>query len=336
MSFTLRPQMMSARPLDPSPCPRDADGHFCQAALSLFSSASSVTKVPETSMRLTASGPRFTRSRSCQFSRFIATDDYGVEFHDGFHDAKSPAIGNGGNRHLKSGNESPTKNTRHAVVLDREGQIRVYNRPARTRRQSVLPQVAAGGSVTVGRDGAGIDSNLAAEHITQSELIRFAGRHTGDLCSPPSTTAKLEFRSRLEEAIDETRSVCDKSDGNPAKRGEVLENRRTLEKRKVDAPRESDRVKRRGGFCDARRFPTRQRSNSASANRIASRQSTDELAGLVADWMTCCSKWSQPDRTRSDRRERLDAGVRHAARVRRRGTFPTLCDVKLWSSNGFS
>jgi len=307
MSFTLRlndvREATSIRVV-----PRDADGISAQAAYRYFIGVVR-DEVPETSMRLTGIGSSITPIAILPVS-IIATDDYGVESMTVSMNAKSPAMENEGKPGIESGNESTDQEHSLTPVLDREGKSEFTIDLRELADQSVVAPVAAGGSVTVGAT-ARDRFNLAAEHITQSELIRL------QVVTPETLLAtlerrELEFRSRLEQAIDETRRLRQSLTAIQSEAAEVLEKDETLEKdEKVDAPENPTESSDEEDSADRDDFRARQRIQLRIRQaELQAAKSTDELAGIVAGLDDMLLEMVNNRIDSVDRRERLDAGVR--------------------------
>jgi hypothetical protein len=287
--------------------PRDADGISAQAAYRYFIGVVR-DEPPETSMRLSGIGSAITPIALLPISA-SATDDYGIEAMSITMTLRTPV-------EPKADAEAVGELTEqiHSVQpkLDREGRAELSIDLRELVDQDVLQEVAPGATVMIGTT-AQDRFNLATPHVTQGELVRL------QIVTPEALLAtlerrELEFRSRLEQAIDETRRLRQSLTAIETEATEVLSSPAVSEDElPVAELSEGGDSGANEPTSEAERdlFRARQRVQLRIRQaELQAAKTTEELAGIVAGLDDLLLEMVNNRIDSVDRRERLEAGVR--------------------------
>lgn len=323
--------------------PRDAEGISAQAAYRYFIGVVR-DEPPVTTMKLSGIGSAITPIAILPITA-TATDDYGVD------EMKiTMTVRNEPEQRPQQPTDPapasvdavPADEQVHALTpeLDREGRAELAIDLRELVDQAVLQEIIPGATVILGTS-AQDRFNLNTEHVTQGELVRL------QVVTPETLLAtlerrELEFRARLEQAIDETRrlrqsltaiegeatdvieklnadvSLAASAAGDADARDEVVESN------EVDAAESIDTADQQG---DVERADVRARQRVQLRIRQAGLQaakSTDELAGIVAGLDDLVLEMVNNRIDSVDRRERLEQGVREPLQAVVEEPFPQL------------
>lgn len=275
MSFTLAlPDLREATSI--RMVPRDPTGISAQAAYRYFIGVVR-DQMPETSLRLSGIGSAITPVAKLPVNA-IAKDDYGVE-------SMTITV----NVQAKNGaaDDAEAAVQTHTITpdLDRDGKTSLNVDLRDLAETGDLVSIQPGDVLTIGTS-AKDRFDLAEPHITNGELIRLQVVTPEELLAALERR-ELEFRSRLEQAIDETRRLKQSLSGIA---GETA----TLENDPDD--------------------PLRQRQRGQLRIRQAELQAaktTEELAGIVSGIDDLLLEMLNNRIDSVDRRERLESGVRN-------------------------
>ncbi|EMI58207.1 hypothetical protein [Rhodopirellula sallentina] len=299
--------------------PRDADGISAQAAYRYFIGVVR-DEAPETSMRMSGIGSSITPIARLPI-KATATDDYGIESmsismivrQQPGDAAAGPDAGN-----AETGSDPNAGEQSYSVSpqLDREGNTSLTIDLRDLVDNEVLQPVSPGATVTL-NTLAQDRFNLAGEHVTQGELIRL------QVVTPETLLAtlerrELEFRSRLEQAIDETRRLRQSLTAIETEAVELLAPADDGESDGNDRPDDtqtdsdgSNNAASNNTASDQEEFRSRQRVQLRIRQaELQAAKTTDELAGIVAGLDSLLLEMVNNRIDSVDRRERLDEGVR--------------------------
>ncbi len=287
--------------------PRDPDGISAQAAYRYFVGVVR-DEPPETSMRLSGIGSAITPIALLPISA-SATDDYGIESMSIAMTLRTPV-------EPKASTDAASEPTEqiHSIQprLDRDGRAELSIDLRELVDQDVLQEVVPGATVMIGTS-AQDRFNLGTSHVTQGELARL------QVVTPETLLAtlerrELEFRSRLEQAIDETRRLRQSLTAIENEATEVLSSPAVSEEEPPVAessdggdlgPNEPTSEAERDLFRARQRVQLRIRQAELQAAKT-----TEELAGIVAGLDDMLLEMVNNRIDSVDRRERLEAGVR--------------------------
>ncbi|SMP40511.1 hypothetical protein SAMN06265222_101458 [Neorhodopirellula lusitana] len=263
--------------------PRDQTGISAQAAYRYFIGVVR-DQVPETSMRLSGIGSSITPIAKLPIEA-TATDDYGVESMQVEMRVRPQPDENATQ---KATDASPTDSDIEPHVVtpqrDREGIAKLAIDLRELTDQAIFKELKPGDSVTINTT-AKDRFDLGSPHVTHGELIRL------QVVTPEQLLAtlerrELEFRSRLEQSIDETRRLRQSLTGV---------NREASELKTGD----EDKLR------SLQRLQLRVRQAELQAAKT-----TDELAGIVSGIDDLLLEMLNNRIDSVDRRERLQQGVR--------------------------
>ncbi|WP_146580005.1 polyketide synthase [Neorhodopirellula pilleata] len=269
--------------------PRDPTGISAQAAYRYFIGVVR-DQIPETTMRLTGIGSAITPIAKLPVVA-TAKDDYGIE--------SVQVLMNVQGKQDESETSEPLVQT-HVLspVLDRDGKTNLTIDLRTLTDDKVLQPIQPGAMVTIGTT-AKDRFDLSTPHITQGELTRLQVVTPEELLASLERR-ELEFRSRLEQAIDETRRLKQSLTGID---GETAELAMPTE----DELRSRQRVQLR----------IRQAELQAA-------KTTEELAGIVSGIDDLLLEMLNNRIDSVDRRERLQTGVRDPLNLVVTEPFPRL------------
>lgn len=273
MSFTLGlPNLREATSV--RMVPRDPTGISAQAAYRYFIGVVR-DQMPETSMRLSGIGAAITPIAKLPIDT-IATDDYGIE--------SMQLTLNVQTKRSESGNSEQTIQT-HVITpdLDREGKTNLTVDLRELSDAEIFTSIQPGDTLTLGTT-AKDRFDLSTPHITNGELLRLQVVTPEELLATLERR-ELEFRSRLEQAIDETRRLKQSLTGINSEATSVDES--------------EDRLR------SQQRMQLRIRQAELQASKT-----TDELAGIVSGIDDLLLEMLNNRIDSVDRRERLETGVR--------------------------
>ncbi|MFG0288608.1 MAG: polyketide synthase [Rhodopirellula sp. JB044] len=295
--------------------PRDADGISAQAAYRYFIGVVR-DEAPETSMRMSGIGSSITPIARLPI-KATATDDYGIESmsismlvrQQPGDAAAGPVAGN-----AETGSDPNAGEQSYSVSpqLDREGNTSVTIDLRDLVDNEVLRPVSPGATVTL-NTLAQDRFNLAGEHVARGELIRL------QVVTPETLLAtlerrELEFRSRLEQAIDETRRLRQSLTAIETEAVELLapaDNDDESDSNDAADGTQSGSDKSDNSTSEQEEFRSRQRVQLRIRQaELQAAKTTDELAGIVAGLDSLLLEMVNNRIDSVDRRERLDEGVR--------------------------
>ncbi len=324
MSFTL--QLDDVRsPTSIRIVPRDAEGISAQAAYRYFVGVVR-DEPPTTTMKLSGIGSAITPIAYLPITA-TATDDYGVDEMTVTMRVRNQAEQEqGGEAPSSSPITAPTQASSLgeqeymvAPELDRDGQAELAIDLRELVDQEVLPSVVPGATVIIGT-AARDRFNLGTEHLTQGELVRL------QVVTPETLLAtlerrELEFRSRLEQAIDETRRLRQSLTAIQGEATEVIgeltsdsnagDASSTASPDGSDTKSDDSDAANRTGEAEREDFRSRQRVQLRIRQAgLQAAKSTDELAGIVAGLDDLVLEMINNRIDSVDRRERLEQGVR--------------------------
>lgn len=323
--------------------PRDIEGISPQAAYGYFIGVVR-DEPPVTTMKLSGIGSAITPIAILPITA-TATDDYGVDKM-----TISMTARNGSEKEsLQPTAPAPADGDAlaeyeqvHALTpeLDREGHAELSIDLRELVDQAVLQEIKPGATVTLGTT-AQDRFNLGTEHVTRGEIVRL------QVVTPETLLAtlerrELEFRARLEQAIDETRRLRQSLSAIEGEANEVIKNLSSDANPPQDVGGDADESVEivdsgeTGALdepgvavppADAGRDDVRARQRVQLRIRQAGLQaakSTDELAGIVAGLDDLLLEMVNNRIDSVDRRERLEKGVREPLHLVVEEPFPRL------------
>ncbi|WP_044257129.1 hypothetical protein [Rhodopirellula sp. SWK7] len=301
--------------------PRDADGISAQAAYRYFIGVVR-DEAPETTMRLSGIGSSITPIARLPIEA-TAKDDYGIESMSISMTVRAQPPENPLAAPAQPG-ETASEEQSYSVApeLDRQGNTSLTIDLRDLVDESVLNPITPGGTVllnTLAQDRF----NLAGSHVTQGELIRL------QVVTPETLLAtlerrELEFRSRLEQAIDETRRLRQSLTAIESEATDLLAPKTTEDSDKSGESDEPDQTNESTGN-EVSDSTTSENANNTDQDTFRARQriqlrirqaelqaakTTDELKGIVAGLDDLLLEMINNRIDSVDRRERLDEGVR--------------------------
>lgn len=255
--------------------PRDPTGISAQAAYRYFIGVVR-DQIPETTMRLSGIGSAITPIARLPVEA-TAKDDYGIE--------SVQVMMNVQSKKDQSESAEPSVQT-HVLTpeLDRDGKTNLTIDLRTLTDDKILQTIEPGAMVTIGTT-AKDRFDLSTPHITQGELVRLQVVTPEELLATLERR-ELEFRSRLEQAIDETRRLKQSLTGIDNEAAQLVE-------KTDDELRSRQRVQLR----------IRQAELQAA-------KTTEELAGIVSGVDDLLLEMLNNRIDSVDRRERLEGGVR--------------------------
>ncbi|TWT67273.1 polyketide synthase [Allorhodopirellula solitaria] len=307
--------------------PRDNEGISAQAAYRYFIGVVR-DEPPETSMKLSGIGSSITPIAILPITA-AATDDYGVDEMSITMRVRNQAALDGGAEAIP---EPSSTGQIHALSpdLDRQGEAELTMDLRDLVDREMLKPIEPGATVTIGttaRDRFDLDS----QHVTEGELIRLQVV-TPEVLLATLERRELEFRSRLEQAIDETRRLRQSLTAIEGEATDVLGqiaggDESSPPAAGQDEPAEAGNPSVTSQQSEIDQDALRDRQRVQLRIRQAGLQaskSTEELAGIVAGLDDLVLEMVNNRIDSVDRRERLQQGVREPLAAVVQEPFPLL------------
>ncbi|MCM2369334.1 polyketide synthase [Aporhodopirellula aestuarii] len=306
--------------------PRDDDGISAQAAYRYFIGVVR-DEAPETTMRLSGIGSSITPIAMLPIEA-TAKDDYGIESMSITMTVRQQATENPlaevtpsqGTPDGSGGADE--QNYTVSPELDRQGAVSLTIDLRELADESVLTPIAPGATVTLNTQ-AQDRFDLGSSHITQGELVRLQVVTPEELLATLERR-ELEFRSRLEQAIDETRRLRQSLTAIEGEATDLMASATTGDSNDQSGDGDTDNTATddadiEGGDAASESAGTSDQENFRSRQRVQLRirqaelqaaKTTDELAGIVAGLDDLLLEMVNNRIDSVDRRERLEEGVR--------------------------
>jgi hypothetical protein len=285
--------------------PRDPTGISAQAASRYFIGVVR-DQVPETTMRLSGIGSAITPIARLPVTT-TATDDYGIE-------SVQIVMNSRGKKPTESDQEPLSQTHVLTPELDRQGQAELTIDLREMADREVWKSIQPGDTLTM-NTMAKDRFDLSSPHVSNGELTRLQVVTPEELLATLERR-ELEFRSRLEQAIDETKRLRQSLTGVDSDAAELG---------KSDDEGNSDDGGEQGDVGEQDAMKSRQRLQLRIRQaELQAAKTTEELAGIVSGIEDLLLEMVNNRIDSVDRRERLETGVHDPLEAIVNEPFPQL------------